>query len=109
MSHRRPSPRSPTKPRRCARPSATPSAPRPSPRKRRLADTVVITHTDITRATPNDRILPLLLAELEAAGVRRDDITLLNALGTHRKQTVEELRRVNCTYAGANHHNVSVP
>ena len=34
----------------------------------------------------------MLLAELEAAGVRREDITLLNALGTHRQQTPAELR-----------------
>ncbi len=55
-------------------------------------DRVVIVHTDITRATPNDRILPPLLAELEAAGVRSEDITLLNALGTHRPQTPDELK-----------------
>ncbi|MBF8282453.1 MAG: hypothetical protein HW378_1368 [Anaerolineales bacterium] len=55
-------------------------------------DRVVIAHSDITRATPNDRILPVLLAELEAAGVARPDITLLNALGTHRPQTEAELR-----------------
>ena len=55
-------------------------------------DRVVIAHTDITRATPNDRLLPILLAELEGAGVARRDITLLNALGTHRRQTAAELR-----------------
>ncbi len=55
-------------------------------------DRVVIAHSDITRATPNARILPILLAELDAAGVRRADITLLNALGTHRPQTPAELR-----------------
>ena len=55
---------------------------------------VVVAHTDITRATPNERILPVLLAELEAAGVRRENITLLNALGTHRAQTPAELRRM---------------
>ena len=55
---------------------------------------VVIVHTDITRATPNDRLLPVLLAELEAAGVVRGDITLLNALGTHRPQTDAELRQM---------------
>jgi nickel-dependent lactate racemase len=55
-------------------------------------DKVIIAHSDITRATPNDRILPILLAELEAAGVARQDITLLNALGTHRRQTEAELR-----------------
>lgn len=53
---------------------------------------VVIVHTDITRATPNDRILPVILAELEEAGIARQDITLLNALGTHRPQTDAELR-----------------
>src|SRR5512136_70275 len=59
--------------------------------KVRPGDKVVIAHSDITRATPNDRILPVLLAEIEAAGVARQDITLLNALGTHRRQTASEL------------------
>ena len=53
---------------------------------------VVVAHSDITRPTPNHRILPIVLAELEAAGVARHDITLLNALGTHRPQTQAELR-----------------
>ncbi|HNT74723.1 MAG TPA: nickel-dependent lactate racemase [Anaerolineae bacterium] len=64
----------------------------PLAEKMRPGDAVVIAHSDITRATPNARLLPPLLAELEAAGVRRDDITLLNALGTHRRQTGAELR-----------------
>ena len=55
---------------------------------------VVVTHSDITRATPNDRILPVLLRALEAAGVARGDITLINALGTHRPQTDAELRKM---------------
>ena len=55
---------------------------------------VVVTHSDITRATPNDRILPVLLRALEAAGVARGDITLINALGTHRPQTEAELRQM---------------
>ncbi len=53
---------------------------------------IVIVHTDITRATPNDRILPVLLRELLDAGVPRNQITLVNALGTHRPQTEAELR-----------------
>ena len=60
----------------------------------RAGNKVVIVHTDITRATPNDRLLPVLLAELEAAGIKRGDITLLNALGTHRPQTDAELRQM---------------
>jgi nickel-dependent lactate racemase len=58
----------------------------------KLGDSVVVVHTDITRATPNDRILPVILGELEMAGVRREDVTLLNGLGTHRPQTDAELR-----------------
>jgi len=54
-------------------------------------DRVVVVHSDLTRPMPNERVLPVLLAELEAAGVRRDDVTLLNGLGTHRRQTPEEL------------------
>ena len=56
--------------------------------------TVVIVHTDITRATPNDRLLPVILSELEAGGIRREDIALLNGLGTHRPQTDAELHRM---------------
>jgi nickel-dependent lactate racemase len=55
-------------------------------------DKVAVVHTDITRATPNDRILPILLAELETAGITAEDIILMNGLGTHRPQTEEELR-----------------
>ena len=55
---------------------------------------VVVTHSDITRATPNDRILPVLLQALESAGVARENITLINALGTHRPQTETELRQM---------------
>lgn len=65
-----------------------------SPPLRELAKAgqrVAIVHTDITRATPNERILPPLLEELHAAGIKREDILLLNALGTHRPQTHEEL------------------
>ncbi len=58
----------------------------------RPQDKVIIVHTDLTRATPNALILPVLLEELESAGVERDNITLLNALGTHRPQTSSELR-----------------
>jgi nickel-dependent lactate racemase len=58
----------------------------------KAGDKVVVVHTDITRATPNQRILPVLLDELEKDGVARQDITLLNGLGTHRRQTEAELR-----------------
>ena len=55
------------------------------------SDRVTIVHTDITRATPNDRILPVLLSVLEEAGVDAARIALINALATHRRQTPDEL------------------
>jgi lactate racemase len=53
---------------------------------------IVIVHTDITRATPNDRILPVILSELKQAGIEPENIKLLNGLGTHRKQSRDELQ-----------------
>jgi len=55
-------------------------------------DTVAILFSDITRPTPNDRLLPPLLAELERARVPREQIALINATGAHRANTDEELR-----------------
>ncbi len=69
-----------------------PIASAPLAAKVKPGDKVVICHSDITRATPNERIMPVLVAELEAAGIARQDLTLLNALGTHRPQTEAELR-----------------
>ena len=54
--------------------------------------TAVIVHSDITRATPNARLLPPIIKELEAAGIAPEDITLINGLGTHRRQTEAETR-----------------
>ena len=53
-------------------------------------DSVVVVFSDITRPMPNARVLPVLLAELERV-VPRDQILLLNALGTHRPNSTEEL------------------
>jgi nickel-dependent lactate racemase len=55
------------------------------------SDTVAVVFSDITRPMPNDRVLPVLLAELQSAGVPDTQVILINALGTHRAQTVEEL------------------
>ncbi len=53
---------------------------------------VAITFCDITRPMPNDRVLPVVLEELESAGIRREDITLINGTGLHRPNTEAELR-----------------
>jgi nickel-dependent lactate racemase len=52
---------------------------------------ICILFTDITRATPNERLIPWLLESLAELGLRREQITLLNQLGTHRPNTREEL------------------
>jgi lactate racemase len=52
--------------------------------------TVCIVFTDITRASPDHELVPALLHELEQAGVRDDDITLLCGIGMHRPSTLEE-------------------
>jgi len=57
----------------------------------RPKDTVAIVFNDITRPTPYHQILPSILAELAAAGVPKERITLFNATGTHRLNTEQEL------------------
>ncbi len=57
----------------------------------RPADRVVLVSDDVTRLTPVDRIIPALLARLNAAGVADRQICCLIALGTHRYMTAEEL------------------
>lgn len=53
-------------------------------------DRVCIVFTDITRASPDHLLVPALLKELEQAGVRDEDITLLCGIGMHRPSTQEE-------------------
>jgi nickel-dependent lactate racemase len=53
-------------------------------------DRVGIIFNDITRPTPDHLMLPAILDEL--AHVPRENVTLFNALGTHRPNTDAELR-----------------
>ena len=54
---------------------------------------VCIVFTDITRATPNERIIPWLLEYLIEV-VPASNITLINGTGTHRPNTDAELRQM---------------
>lgn len=54
---------------------------------------VVIVGDDLTRATPRERIFPVLLDELNRAGIPDKDILVLIGLGTHRYMTEEEIKR----------------
>ncbi len=55
------------------------------------AKSVVIVADDNTRMTPTEKIIPVLLDELNAAGVKDSAITLIIALGTHRFMTDKEI------------------
>ena len=68
-----------------------------SPRLRELAkpgQKVVIVTSDISRPLPSYDVLPSVLDELYAGGVKREDITVVLALGSHRHHTEEEQRRL---------------
>jgi nickel-dependent lactate racemase len=52
---------------------------------------VAVIIDDITRETPTNLMLPPILERLQAAGVSRDDISIVIALGTHRPLTEVEI------------------
>ena len=52
-------------------------------------DTVAIVFSDLTRPQPRERMLPVLLEEL--SHLSDDQIVLINALGSHRPNTPQEL------------------
>lgn len=56
--------------------------------------TVAISVEDITRPVPNGLILPVLLEELEAGGVRAPDIEVIIATGLHRPVEDGEMREL---------------
>ena len=68
-----------------------------SPRLREIVrpgEKIAIITSDITRPMPTYKVMPALLDELYAAGVRREDITLVFALGSHRCHTPEERKKL---------------
>ncbi len=69
-----------------------PIASEPLARRVRATDRVAIVISDITRPTPNERMVPWLLEEL--AFVPRGQFVILNGTGSHRANTREELIRM---------------
>jgi len=67
-----------------------PVATRPLRELARPGNRVCIVFTDVTRASPDHLLVPALLSELEKAGVRDEDLTLLCGIGMHRASTREE-------------------
>lgn len=60
----------------------------------RAGQRIAIIASDISRPVPSHEILPEILKELFAAGCRAEDVTVVFALGSHRKHTEEEMRRL---------------
>lgn len=55
--------------------------------------TVIVT-SDITRPMPGSTVLPPVIDELQSAGLDLKDITVVFALGSHRKHTEEEKKHL---------------
>lgn len=55
---------------------------------------IAVISSDITRPMPTYAVMPALLDELYRAGVRPDDITLVFGLGSHRKHTEDEKKKL---------------
>jgi len=64
---------------------------RPLPALLRPSDTVAIVISDITRPVPNQLLLPPILETVADAGIPRQQVVIVNATGTHRFNTREEL------------------
>lgn len=68
-------------------------------------DKICLLFTDSTRATPNERIIPWLLEHLRDHP--RENILLVNQLGTHRPNTQEELAEMLTPEVLANYEVVN--
>ncbi len=55
---------------------------------------ITIIASDISRPVPSYEMLPEILKELFAAGCKAEDITVVFALGSHRKHTEAEMRHL---------------
>ena len=72
-------------------------APIGSPRLKDIVhpgEKIAIITSDITRPMPTFKVMPALLDELYAGGVRKEDVTLVFALGSHRKHTEAEQKKL---------------
>lgn len=68
-----------------------------SPRLKETArpgEKIAIVTSDVTRPVPSHQIIPAVLDELSAAGVSDGDVTVVFALGSHRKHTADEMKKL---------------
>ncbi len=68
-----------------------PVASRPLRQLARPGQRVAVVTSDLTRPCPSDRLIPPVLDELQAAGVRDEAITVVLALGLHRPMSQPEM------------------
>jgi nickel-dependent lactate racemase len=57
----------------------------------RPSDSIAVVISDITRPVPNQLLLPPILETVASAGIPRRQVVIVNATGTHRANTREEL------------------
>ena len=62
---------------------------------------VAVITSDVSRPLPSYDVLPGVLKELEKAGIPYEDIRVVFALGSHRKQTSEERERLAGEFAAS--------
>lgn len=60
----------------------------------KVGEKIAIITSDISRPLPSYDVIPAVLDELAAAGIPDEDITVVFGLGSHRKQTEEEMRHL---------------
>ncbi len=56
--------------------------------------TVAIVINDITRPAPTESMLTVIMEELDSAGIRKEQVTVVVALGNHEPATEEELSKM---------------
>jgi nickel-dependent lactate racemase len=56
----------------------------------KAGENVVIVTSDITRPMPSKVVLPVVIEELNSAGIKNENITIVFALGSHRAHTEDE-------------------
>ena len=57
-------------------------------------DKVSIVTSDITRPLPSYKILPHIIKRLKIIGIKEENITIIFALGSHRKHTDKEKEKI---------------
>ena len=60
----------------------------------RPGEKVAVVTSDVTRPMPTYQVMPAILDELYAGGVKPEDITLVFGLGSHRRQTEAEIKKL---------------